>query len=151
DLLKALHEADESLAMRLIDKSTNVNVRDENGITPLMWAALRGNPDLVSGLLKAGADPNLQAEGGMGPLQIAISNQARALALLLLEHGAKANAVRDSGETALMTAARMGQLEVMKALIARRADVNAREKRFYQTALMWSAGHPDQVKLLIEH
>src|SRR5262249_579046 len=55
------------------------------------------------------------------------------------------------GETALMTAARTGQLDVMQQLIAHGADVNAHENKFEQTALMWATGYPDEVKLLIAH
>ena len=70
---------------------------------------------------------------------------------LLLEHGADPNAERENGETPLMTAARLEQLDVMKQLLARGADANAREKRFGQTVLMWAAGNPDAVRLLLDH
>ena len=49
-----------------------------------------------------------------------------------------------------MTAARMGQVDLMKLLLARGADVSAREKRFGQTALMWAGGNPAAVRLLVE-
>jgi hypothetical protein len=39
----------------------------------------------------------------------------------------------------------------MKLLLSRGADVNAREKKFGQTALMWAAGYPAAVRLLLEH
>jgi ankyrin repeat protein len=129
----------------------NVNTRDETGATPLMAAAQRADADLTARLLKAGANPNLRDSEGLGPLQIAIDTRATDVALLLLAHGADAKAARSSGETVLMTAARAGQFEVMKQLIARGANVNAREKEFHQTALMWSAGYPQQVQLLIQH
>ncbi len=52
-----------------------------------------------------------------------------------------------------MTAARAGNIAVMKLLLDRGADVNARENYKGQTALMWAAAerHPDVVKLLLEH
>ena len=50
-----------------------------------------------------------------------------------------------------MTAARLGQVEVMRMLLDRGAEVNAREKKFGQTALMWAAGHPEAVRLLVQH
>ena len=49
-----------------------------------------------------------------------------------------------------MTAAHMGQVDLMKLLLARSADVSAREKRFGQTALMLAGGNPAAVRLLVE-
>ena len=50
-----------------------------------------------------------------------------------------------------MTAARTGKLGPVKALLARGADVNAKERRG-QTALMWAAaeGHAEVVEALLE-
>lgn len=151
ELLSALRDGDDSQATALIGPGTDVNARDPNGVTPLMWAAKSGSTDIVRRLLEAGAKPNLMCADGLGPLQIAIGDHDSDTALLLLAKGASPNARRADGETALMTAARTGQLEVMRQLIGRGAHVNAHEDRFGQTALMWSAGHPEQVKLLLEH
>jgi ankyrin repeat protein len=151
-LLNALRDPyDEPLAATLIDKHADVNARDETGATPLIWAAQHQSLELVVRLLKAGADPNLLSDNALGPLQVAIANHAGDIATLLLDNGAKATVARDDGETALMTAARTGQVDVMKQLIAHGVDLNAQEHVFHQTALMWSAGHPAAVKLLIEH
>ena len=70
----------------------------------------------------------------------------------LLSAGADANAALMSGETALMTCARAGDAGAVKALLARGADVNAKEREHRQTALMWAAAerHPEVVRLLIE-
>ena len=52
-----------------------------------------------------------------------------------------------------MTAARTGNVEVVKLLLAQGADVNGRETRRGQTALMWAVEqkHPQIARLLIEH
>jgi ankyrin repeat protein len=73
------------------------------------------------------------------------------LVRLLLDAGANANASLPGGETVLMTAAKVGNLEAVKALLARGANPNARERRD-QTALMWAAaeGHATVVRALIE-
>jgi ankyrin repeat protein len=51
-----------------------------------------------------------------------------------------------------MTAARTGSTDVVRLLLDRGADVNAREKYKGQTALMWAAAerHPEIVRLLLE-
>src|ERR1700676_5229300 len=54
------------------------------------------------------------------------------------------------GETPLMYAAVVGSLDAMKFLIAKGADVNARNE-FGSSALIWSATDLDKVKLLLAH
>jgi ankyrin len=69
----------------------------------------------------------------------------------LLAANGDANAALLSGETVLMTCARAGGWQAVKALLARGADVNAREHEHNQTALMWAVSqrHPDVVALLV--
>jgi ankyrin repeat protein len=57
----------------------------------------------------------------------------------LIKAGADANAATTDGETVLMTAARTGNPESVRALIASGANVNAKEKWQEQTALMFAA------------
>ena len=57
---------------------------------------------------------------------------------MLIEAGASAR-TNAEGETVLMTAARAGSVDAVKALAARGANVNAREDWFGETALMWAA------------
>ena len=51
-----------------------------------------------------------------------------------------------------MTAARTGSVDAVKRLLAAGADVNARERWFGETALMWAAAenHADAVRALVE-
>lgn len=150
-LIEAVQNDDRGLIAALLSKKVDVNQREDDGATPLSWAAVRCNLDIAGLLLKAGANPNLTNEQGIGPLSLAITNGSAGIAELLLQKGADANVARENGETPLMTAARLGQVETMKMLLDRHANVNAREKRFGQTALMWAAGHPAATRLLVEH
>ena len=69
----------------------------------------------------------------------------------LLKAGADANAAAPEGETALMTAARTGNVEAARVLLAHGASVDARESWRGQTALMWAAAqnHPAMVRELL--
>ena len=71
----------------------------------------------------------------------------------LLKAGADANEVSTEGETALMTAARTGNVPAAKVLLANGAKVDAKETWQGQTALLWAVAqkHPDMVKELIAH
>ncbi len=149
-LLDAVRSDDRAAVERLLKAGADPNEREQDGATPLSWAATRANTTIASLLLKAGANPNLTNELGLSPLAIAIANGAVDLAGRLLESGADPNVARENGETPLMTAARMGRVDVMKLLLARGANVNARDKKFGQTALMWAAGQPAAVRLLVD-
>src|SRR5207253_9555368 len=69
----------------------------------------------------------------------------------LVEAGANPNAAQINGVTSLMTGARTGELEVVKALVAHGADVRVAMPATGQTALMWATagGHLDVIRELI--
>ena len=131
-----------------------VNVPDADGNTALHWAADRNDLGLVQALLRGGAGASASARNryGVTPLYAAAVNGNAAMVGALLDAGANANDALPAGETALMTAARSGSLDAMKILLARGADVHARENWKQQTALMWAAheGHTGAVRLLLE-
>jgi ankyrin repeat protein len=150
-LFEAVRNDDLAAAARLLASGADRNAREQDGATALAWAAMRSNIAMTRLLLQAGADPNLTNELGIGPLALAVANGSTAIAALLLENGADPNVARENGETPLMAAARRGQVEVVRLLLERGAVVNARTKKFGQTALMWAAGYPEIVDLLLKH
>ena len=71
----------------------------------------------------------------------------------LIKAGADPNApVIQTGDTALMMAARTGKLDAVKVLLDHGAQVNTKETWGGTTALMWAVSerHPDVAKLLVE-
>lgn len=149
-LLDAVRGDDQTAVAALLKQGADANAREEDGATALAWAVTRANAGMAGLLLESGADPNLTNELGIGPLALAITNGPADLVKLLLDHRANPNVARENGETPLMTAARLGRVDVLKMLLGRDAAVNAREKKFGQTALMWACGQPEAVKLLLE-
>jgi ankyrin repeat protein len=150
DALIAAARADDPAAVAgLVRQGADVNARDEDGATALAWAADHSNLAMAELLLAKGADPNIANELGISPLALAISNGSSALVKLLLAKGADPNLARENGETPLMTAARLGQVDTVRLLLERGARADAREKKFGQTALMWAAGSPEAVRLLL--
>ena len=150
-LSEAVQADDRASVAQLVAAKANVNIVQDDGSTALAWAAVRSNSEITQLLLKAGANPNLVNEQGVGPLYIAIGSGSVPIARMLLASGANPNLARLDGETPLMLATRLGQIEIMKTLLDRGADVNAREKKFGQTALMWAAGHSAATRLLLDH
>jgi ankyrin repeat protein len=150
-LIDAARNDEQNTVAALLQQGVDVNVRDEDGTTPLAWAVNLSNLAMAELLLNKGANSGLTNELGIGPLSLAITNGFIPMVKLLISRGADPNVARENGETPLMTAARLGQVETMQLLLSRGADPDAREKKFGQTALMWAAGHPAAVRLLVEH
>ena len=51
--------------MMFAERSRTVNVQDEDGWTPLMYAAKSGSTSVVQYLLQRGADPNMRQVSGV--------------------------------------------------------------------------------------
>ena len=86
-----------------IDKGEDPNARDKDGTTPLMYAAgYNQNPQVITTLLKAGADINARDRyNNMTPLMYAAwFNQNPEQITTLLAAGADAKAKSSVGKTA---------------------------------------------------
>jgi len=107
----------------LLEAGADVEVRDQDGRTPLMHAAARfAETKHVARLLRRGANPN--AADGEGPpalFRCATPSVTRAL----LAAGADVNARhRADGRTCLMKAAADGDVALIRVLLAAGADVS---------------------------
>ena len=81
------------------------------------------------------------------PLSLAFTS-----APLLIKHGVDANAKADDGKTALMYAAKSGDVPTITSLIEQGAQANAHD-RLGATALMYAAreGHAPAVAYMLNH
>jgi hypothetical protein len=108
--------------------------------TALMRAAFSGDIELVKLLLAHGADPHIASTDRETPLMAAsgtgfingyhrVRPPAERLAVvkLLVEQGEDVNAADSYGITPLMVAANLGDIEIVKFLIERGADLSAHD------------------------
>ena len=72
-----------NLSAEVIISNAEINKVDIHGITPLMWAARRGDNQAVDILLKAGANPNLITRRSMSALLYAVQSSLTCVRLLL--------------------------------------------------------------------
>ena len=91
-------------------------------------------------LIRAGANVKAANRDGVDAAVAGQRQRRRRRSIeALLKAGADANEQLPLGETPLMIAARTGNVEAMKVLLDRGADVNAKETLRGTTPLMWAA------------
>ena len=124
-LLLAASANEVDAAQKILDDGLNVNAANKYGETALMLGA--HHPEMVTLLLKAGAQVNLRSKRGATPLMYSMLDY-RDGAKLLIAAGADVNAKANNGMTALMMAAYDGRVDKVKMLVQAGADVNAKDK-----------------------
>jgi len=152
DLLDAAFRDDIGQVKTLLEKGTDVNAKDADGVTVLWMAAQNGHTEIVKVLLDKGADVNKRRTDGVTALWQAAWLGHTQIVKALLDKGADVNIKRRTdGATALMMAAQEGHLEIVKLLLESKADVNAANKTNGVTPLFMGAvkGHTEIVKLLL--
>ncbi|KAL6214786.1 hypothetical protein ACLB2K_014218 [Fragaria x ananassa] len=90
-LLRAARLDDVHGLKSCLAEGAEVNVRDQNGWTPLHRAAFKGRIECVKVLLNHGAQLDVVDNAGYMPLHCAVEAGHVQVALLLVAHGARAN------------------------------------------------------------
>lgn len=135
---------------QLIAAGANVNEATRYTLSPLANAAELGHVEIVALLLLADAEVNSAADGYTPLMRACVGGQPKALRLLL-DAGANPNLERHDGQRALHFAAKRGDAESVKLLLAHGADIDA-VAYGKDTALAYAElyKHDDVVKQLRE-
>lgn len=105
------------LADALVAHDADVNARNKDGVTPLIWAASRGNKDVVEWLLQHGADIKAkETTRGWTALHLAAINRQKEVVELLLEKGADTKILDAEGLTPLGAALKYKSIETAAIL-----------------------------------
>lgn len=130
NLLSAAQQGDLDTVISLHKNGVSLNQQDPNGNTALMFALRNQHPELAHWLLAHGADPSLKRTGAdemqhWRALDFAIVNGYPTLALELIKAGAEVSYQDRDGDSPLHHAVKAGQRQVVEALLAAGAPINA--------------------------
>ena len=145
----ALRSNDLTALAKLVDTS-GVDLADDRGITPLMYAAAIGSPEAMQYLLDKGADVNAKNTFGSTALIWAAADTRKAK--MLVAHGADVNAASKLGHTPLLIAAMSDpSVETVRLLIAKGANIKAMDNA-KKTALYMATNGNDMetIRLLVD-
>ena len=151
-MLRAAKDGNMSMVSLLIAKGAPVDIKDQQGDTPLLLAAGKGHEIVVKCLLEKGAKVNSRDRSDETPLHIAAGKGHVIVVKYLLEGGAEVNSKDSWGGTSLHIAALNGHEMVVKYLLEGGAEVNSKD-RSDQTPLHIAVLNERDtiVKSLIEH
>jgi len=166
-LMWAAAEGHPDVVELLIQRGANVNAASKKGFTPLLFGTMKNDSASIRHLIKAGADANyaLPDEDKTKVLVVAGAYHSTEAAIALLDGGANPNVADRTGKTPLHLAAQSGALDLVKKLISKGADLNAKTAKSpssedfafrrasgEQTALLLAAksNHVDVMRTLID-
>lgn len=148
----AVSKGQDKDVLRLIQEGADINARDQEGRTFLMWASMGGHERIARILIDAGADIHVSDMNGVTALMQASARGYDAIVQMLIQAGADVHATSNRHEiTSLLMASAKGHEEIVKILIHAGADINT--KGFEETNPLMIAsenGHEQVVRILID-
>ena len=148
----ARYASDDKLIEMLVDSKAKINVKDDDGGTPLLWATRHNpNPQVIATIIKANADIE-KGDDFSTPISNAVCFNNAAVVKLLIDAGVKLTPDNvEYNPTFLFRAARLNKdPEVIKVLINAGLDINATNNNgetALHTAAAWST--PSVINALI--
>lgn len=115
-LLNAVAENNTKVVAKILESNPDLEIKDNEGRTPLMIAAYNGANNMATMLITAGANVNTQDNMQNSPFLYAGAEGNVELLNLGLKHGADFKIFNRYGGTALIPAAEKGHLEIVKIL-----------------------------------
>jgi len=120
----AINSGDEMTFQVLLHSKADL-LASVNEVSVLAKAAEKGTPEMISLIIKSGADINTEGYNLITPLMTAIESENNGAAWLFIQSGANVNAADVNGITPLMRAIGKGNVDIVRELIKKGANVNA--------------------------
>jgi ankyrin repeat protein len=113
----------------LIDRGADVNAASpQDGRVALLWAAQKGNLEIVTALIVARADVDAVDSSGIAPVQWAVENGHADVVESLIDAGARLD-LREttSGQGLMHRVSIYGHVDIAKLLLSRGTEVDAKD------------------------
>jgi len=155
-LCDAVENQHREVAKLLLTKGSKVNSKSKKPTnTPLHYAAINGDIEIVEMLLSRHANINAENKYGNTPLHNAVESKKMEIIELLLKKGANVNARNSNNLTPFQLAVEEGREEIIKLLLQHGANVNSAYSCTYREGytplcIAVEEGHEKVVKLLLE-
>ncbi|KAH0536387.1 hypothetical protein FGG08_006737 [Glutinoglossum americanum] len=153
-LFKAIRSGDARRLSCLMNSQLDLNARQDNGTTPLHWAAENGNEDVARMILDNGAEADAVDKRGQTPLILgACKGHELFVRLMLDRNDVDPNSKDADSSTPLSVAAENGHGGIVGMLLGcDNIDPDLRDKDG-SSPLSWASwgGHVSVVKLLLQH
>lgn len=101
-----------AIASLLLKAGAKIDRKDSGGHTPLHYAVLASNMEVIKLLIKAGVDPNVTDSGGNTSLHMAAQRGKLDVVKSLIDAGATKSARNQSNKTPLEIAVENGNLQI---------------------------------------
>lgn len=150
DIIKAVENGDIETVKMILDGDMYAKyIIDDNGLTALIWASMKGHYEIVRLLIKYDADVNYVDDNGHTALLWACRNAFIEIVKLLIKHGADVNIIniRYNKSIALNM-----QIDILELLIKNGADLNHSDN--YGSTILTTASCyklTKVIKLLLEN
>ncbi len=150
ELFIAIRDNDAAGVKRSLAQGADANSRNWLDFSPLMWAAMCGNQEIVETLLAQGAKSDDDSIYGSA-LTFAELGRNEKIALWLLDKGVKPDPSRLDKASPLMLAAANGHVNLIERLLQQKCDPNAQDTDG-ATSLIYAArlGQTATVQALIK-
>ncbi len=152
DLINAARNGNETRVRFLLENEADVDIRETDGMTALMWSSYNGYSGIVRILLDVGADVDIQNENGWAAIHCASRFGHTYIVELLLNHGANVDIQDIYNWTSLMWSSHSGYIDVTILLLRYGADVDIQNENGW-AALHCATmkGNKEIIELLLEH
>lgn len=147
-LLAATLQQDVLTVTRLLEAGASVDLADENGLTPLMAAAMQGNMDLVRKFVGGVTNFHATDRNGRSALQYAVTAQKTEVVQFLLRVAPDVSAQAGDLVTAALGTANREIIRMIFDRIPPLPEWTAKTRRALDDAI--ASGNQEQVKLLIK-